>query len=259
MATGDPPNPVSQPLKPSDLPVELHARRASVAGGSQRVDDADWVRFIQDDAYRKHVELRIGVTLQFIERHGPPRLIGHVSSGVGLVGHLLASEGLPYVGIDRDAARVVLARVSTRGRTYPPAAGTPRFEKQPDAPRLPLDTAAVDLLLMFDCLPGDASAALAWDEAHRVVAPDGCVIVIERRDRLTFDQLLAMVRERERFAPIESECWNDPARDIVVIARRMSAPVRDRSGVTPGRPDGRAMLPTVRIAPQAQSSAGIES
>ncbi len=238
--------------RPSNLPGDPSSGRNTTRLRA-RVDEADWVRYVEDSAFRKHVDLRVGVTLQWIEQNGLPRQIGHVGSGVGLMGHLLASEGLNYVGVDADAAQVVFSRVAARRRNYP--ASAPRFEKQPEPPTLPLNNAEVDLLLLFDQM-GTAGAAPEpfWREAFRVVKPNGVVIVVERRTKhQAFVGLIDGVRRGGAFEPDAEASWDDPARDMVVVARRVPQRLGPNgvASIEPStdQPGLRRTVPTVRVEP----------
>lgn len=232
-----------------------------------RVESSDWGRFVEDPAFRQAVELRIGVTLELVQKHGPPALVGHVGSGVGLIGHLLACEGLAYIGVDADAAKVVFSRVSVQGRGYPGPA--PRFEKQPDPPSLPLGDGAVRMLLLFDqlALADEAGAASTSGvtrlllECERVLSPEGLLVLVERRPLVPppsaraaathFDRLLRAVGDAGGFEPIIHDCWNDPLRDAVLIARRCPVTPRRRRIVDAGdrirATRVRPTVPTVRV------------
>jgi SAM-dependent methyltransferase len=99
-----------------------------------------------------------------LRRHRPPLPVLDVGCGTGRFAGLLASEGLPVVGLDREAG--VRA---PEARRLPIVAG--------DAERLPFAEGAAGTILARDVLEhlDDGRALAEW---HRVLRPDGLLFLL---------------------------------------------------------------------------------
>lgn len=135
-----------------------------------RIEDSDWVRFAEDASFRKRIEWQMEIVAKVIRQMGMPRLVVQVGCGVGLLLHLLATQGVSCMGLDESGSKISLARQCVAGRSYP--SGPPRYERIENR-RLPLEKGEADLVLMFDQMEVDANPVGLLREAARVTEA-GC-------------------------------------------------------------------------------------
>jgi len=194
-------------------------------------DLTDWQRYRSDAGLRAVIELRIKVTLDVVKQAGPRRLAVHVGSDCGIVGHLLATQRLPYLGLDERTPMVELARAMAQREKYPDAA--PRFETLADRRRLPVEDEHADLVLLFDVVERHLNPVGLFNEVARILAPGGIVIVVSKRaqpalenpteieHRYTFQQLATQMLLTGAFKAITDAKRDDPSREILIAMQRL--------------------------------------
>jgi ubiquinone/menaquinone biosynthesis C-methylase UbiE len=96
-----------------------------------------------------------------------------IGTGTGRMIELFGREALHSIGIDRSSEMLRLARVKLE------AAGIPSSLRQGDMYALPLDDGAADTVIIHQVLHYAHSPAAAIDEAARVLAPNGRLLVID--------------------------------------------------------------------------------
>ena len=96
-----------------------------------------------------------------------------IGTGTGRMIELFGREALQSIGIDRSSEMLRLARVKLE------AAGIPSSLRQGDMYALPLDEGAADTVIIHQVLHYAHSPAAAIDEAARVLAPNGRLLVID--------------------------------------------------------------------------------
>ncbi len=194
-------------------------------------DHTDWKRYRSDAGLRAAIELRIKVSLDVVKQVGPRRLAVHVGSDCGVIGHLLATQGLSYLGLDECEAMVHLARAMTQRETYP---GTrPQFEVITNRRCLPVDDESADLVLLFDVVERHPNPVGLFNEVARILAPGGIVIVVSKRaqpaledmtdleHRSTFHQLATQMLLTGAFKAIIDAKRDDPSREILIAMQRL--------------------------------------
>jgi glycosyltransferase involved in cell wall biosynthesis len=192
---------------------------------------SEWVRFTADAEFRRAVLWRVELFGALSRRLGPRRRVGHVNARAGLLCHFLARGGVTCVGIEPEAGLVGLARTVTGRETYPGPA--PSFVVQGDPRRLPLDDGELDTLLLFDVVERHPNPVGLYEEAHRVLAPGG-VLLIETRLRagpLMADvpgchayrphELQLQLRASRCFEPLGDLAGGAEAGHLVIAARRI--------------------------------------
>lgn len=213
-------------------------------------DHTDWKRYRSDAGLRAAIEFRVKVALDVVRQIGPRRLAIHVGSDCGVFGHLLAAQGLPYLGLDERTEMVALARAMTQREKYPNAA--PRFEHLADRRRLPLDDESADLALLFDVVERHPNPVGLFHEMARILAPGGIVIVVSKRaqpalecmtdleHRYNFHQLATQMLLTGAFKAIIDAKRDDPSREILIAMQRLpreqwACRVASRDEAAPGR------------------------
>ena len=96
-----------------------------------------------------------------------------VGTGTGRMIELFGRSAQLSIGIDRSSEMLRLARVKLE------AAGIPSSLRQGDMYALPLDDGSADTVIIHQVLHYAHSPAEAIDEAARVLAPDGTLLVVD--------------------------------------------------------------------------------
>ena len=96
-----------------------------------------------------------------------------IGTGTGRMIELFGREAQQSIGIDRSSEMLRLARVKLE------AAGIPSSLRQGDMYALPLDDGAADTVIIHQVLHYAHSPAAAIDEAARVLAPNGRLLVVD--------------------------------------------------------------------------------
>ena len=99
--------------------------------------------------------------------------LADIGTGTGRMIELFGRKALQSIGIDRSSEMLRLARVKLE------AAGIPSSLRQGDMYALPLDDGAADTVIIHQVLHYAHSPAAAIDEAARVLAPNGRLLVID--------------------------------------------------------------------------------
>ncbi len=196
-------------------------------------EPTEWDRYRTDAALRTAIDLRVKVALDVIKQAGPRRLVVHVGCGSGLIGHHLASRGVPYLGLDEQPAMIRLARAKVEQETY--AGEPPRFDVIEDRRRLPVQGGRADLVLLFDVVEHHPNPVGLFKETARLLEPGGIVLLISKRGkpgvevphdrehRYEFHQLATQMLVTGLFRAITSAKQDDPARDILLAMQRLPA------------------------------------
>ena len=96
-----------------------------------------------------------------------------VGTGTGRMIELFGRSAQLSIGIDRSSEMLRLARVKLE------AAGIPSSLRQGDMYALPLDDGSADTVIIHQVLHYAHSPAEAIDEAARVLAPDGRLLIVD--------------------------------------------------------------------------------
>lgn len=194
-------------------------------------DHTDWNRYRSDARLRAAIDLRTKVTMDVIKQAGPCRLAVQIGSDCGLIGHILASRGLPYLGLDERPPLVELARAMTQRENYP--GQPPRFEHIADRRHMPLDDESTELVLLFDVVEQHPNPVGLFNEVVRILAPGGIVIAVSRRakpgvesphdreHRYNFLQLATQMLLTGAFKALIDGKQDDPTRDILIAMQRL--------------------------------------
>ena len=232
-------------------------------------DDTDWKRYGTDAAFRTATDLRAAVARDIARQAGPRKLVVQVGSGCGLMGHILAKHGLPYLGVDRDVGMVALAAAMSAREQYPGA--TPRFGHQGDPQRLPLDDGAADMVLLYDALERHPNPIGLLKEAKRVLAPLGILAIVARRatpglersDDLEhpyhYGQLASQLAVVGELAPLTRPDQDDPRREIVIAVQHVPATLAQTASpgaaTTAGKAASQRTSPSQRSEPETVGAA----
>ncbi len=194
-------------------------------------DHSDWGRYRSDAGLRAAVDLRVKVTMDVVKQVGPRTCAVQVGSDCGLIGHILAARGLPYLGLDQRPEMVELARRMSQREVYP--GPHPRFELIADRRNLPVEDEQCDLALLFDQVERHPNPVGLFKEIARVLAPGGIVVVVSRRGkpgienpadlehRTTFHQLATQMLLTGAFKALISAQQDDLSRDILIAMQRL--------------------------------------
>lgn len=226
-------------------------------------DASEWVRVGKEPAVRKALELRAHVMLDLIRQTARPARLGVLGCGDGVMLHALALQGLNCVGIERDAARADFARKAIASHDYPAQHPRPQVIHQPDPRRIPLDDAAVDMLLVLDDLHTLHNPVALLRDARRVLAKDGFAAVIAPRGHAATADAYDFHRPfhwHELHNLLKNTGWlvlsepakDDPARDLVLFARNVLSPA-PAPGLNSAQPGVLAVPP--RSDPHTQTRA----
>src|SRR4029453_2195542 len=104
--------------------------------------------------------------------HLPLGRLVDVGTGPGRMIELFGPRSTQAIGIDRSSDMLRVARVKLE------AAGIPSSLRQGDMYALPLDAGAADTAIIHQVLHYAHSPAAAIEEAARVLAPDGRLLVV---------------------------------------------------------------------------------
>ena len=147
----------------------IRTDRAEAAGRyfSSHADTWDSIRSLH--VAESEVEEAIGRALG-----GQPlgRLVD-IGTGTGRMIELFGRSALQSVGIDRSSEMLRLARVKLE------AAGIPSSLRQGDMYALPMDDGSADTIIIHQVLHYAHSPAAAIDEASRVLAPGGRLLIVD--------------------------------------------------------------------------------
>jgi len=147
----------------------IRTDRAEAAGRyfSSHADTWDSIRSLH--VAESEVEEAIGRALG-----GQPlgRLVD-IGTGTGRMIELFGRSALQSVGIDRSSEMLRLARVKLE------AAGIPSSLRQGDMYALPMDDGSADTIIIHQVLHYAHSPAAAIDEASRVLAPSGRLLIVD--------------------------------------------------------------------------------
>lgn len=208
-----------------------HSPCGESQAGMASPDHTDWNRYRSDAALRADIDLRVKVTMDVIKQAGPRKLAVHVGSDCGLTGHLLATQGLPYLGLDERPPLVELSRAMSQREKYPQA--PPRYEHLTDRRHLPLEDESADLVLLFDLVERHPNPVGLFNEVARILSPDGIVVVVSKRakpgiesphdneHRYTFHQLATQMLLTGSFKSLINAKQDDPSRDILIAMQRL--------------------------------------
>ncbi len=205
--------------RPSDGPVDIRA--------------TEWSRYANDMEYRGYLDLRAKAVAELERLLGPRECMVQVNSRAGLFCHMLAKRGQRCIGVDQDAQAVALSTEIAAKETYPREA--PQFVQQKHPCDLPLDDGSVDTVLLLDVLERHHNPVGLFASAHRVLKPDGVMLIVTGERRAPFENdadVLHAYRAHELKLQLEAEglfgvvgnSTGDTAPGLIVqIARRKEA------------------------------------
>ncbi len=191
------------------------------------VSESEWSRFTDDQACRAAARWRLSLVEQLAGHLGPRRRVGYLYSRAGLLGHLMAKQAVPCVGIDPDPSFVTLARSVVARQTYP--GPRPSFVAQRHRTRLPLPDGSLDTLLLVDAVERHPNPVGLYREANRVLGDGGVAVVTARRRDGWPDADPHAWRHEELELQLRVSGWLDPipldlgagnTGLVVVVARR---------------------------------------
>ncbi|MFG0331014.1 MAG: methyltransferase domain-containing protein [Phycisphaerales bacterium] len=145
------------------------------------LEESPWGRYSNRPQFRQAADFRRAAAIDLIRQLKPGGPVVEFQCGAGLLGHLLATSGVPYIGVDRRVGHLRLANSATAAQQYP--AAPPKFIHQADGERLPFDDQSVAMLLIVDELERHPNPVRLLREANRVLQPNGAVVVISQRKR----------------------------------------------------------------------------
>jgi ArsR family transcriptional regulator len=147
----------------------IRADRAEAAGRyfSSHADTWDSIRSLH--VAESEVEEAIGRALG----DQPLGRLVDIGTGTGRMIELFGRSALQSVGIDRSSEMLRLARVKLE------AAGIPSSLRQGDMYALPMDDGSADTIIIHQVLHYAHSPAAAIDEASRVLAPGGRLLIVD--------------------------------------------------------------------------------
>ncbi len=205
-------------------------------------EQSDWSRYVCDQAVQKRVNFRVGLTLDIIRQIDKPRQIVALNCGDALVLHLLATQGIASVGIDRRADCIALAERCMAKQNYP--ADRPQLMHQTDAHHAPLPDGKADMVVLFDALERHPNPVALLAEARRVLAVGKpLLITAQRKDLAGLDpsapEQIKLEPQRRRLMWHElgnligaaggfqwmMKPQDDPSRDMVLLLKRAAPAV----------------------------------
>jgi len=147
----------------------IRTDRAEAAGRyfSSHADTWDSIRSLH--VAESEVEEAIGRALG----DQPLGRLVDIGTGTGRMIELFGRSALQSVGIDRSSEMLRLARVKLE------AAGIPSSLRQGDMYALPMDDGSADTIIIHQVLHYAHSPAAAIDEASRVLAPGGRLLIVD--------------------------------------------------------------------------------
>lgn len=147
----------------------IRTDRAEAAGRyfSSHADTWDSIRSLH--VAESEVEEAIGRALG----DQPLGRLVDIGTGTGRMIELFGRSALQSVGIDRSSEMLRLARVKLE------AAGIPSSLRQGDMYALPIDDGSADTIIIHQVLHYAHSPAAAIDEASRVLAPGGRLLIVD--------------------------------------------------------------------------------
>ena len=214
------------------------------SGGPQHIQQSEWARYAADDSFREAIDARVRLIEHLQKQLSPRRRVLHVRSRAGLLCHLLARTGVECVGVEPDEHFIDLARTTCGGEAYP---GTPpRFIRQEDRRRLPIEEGAVDTVLLFDILETHPNPVGLLKEARRVTSKDGVIAIITRGRTAPFDadydtlhaylphELMLQVLASRCFTPVAVKGFPRIPGALVLFGRRRN---EEKPTFHPGGPE----------------------
>ena len=147
----------------------IRTDRAEAAGRyfSSHADTWDSIRSLH--VAESEVEEAIGRALG----DQPLGRLVDIGTGTGRMIELFGRSALQSVGIDRSSEMLRLARVKLE------AAGIPSSLRQGDMYTLPMDDGSADTIIIHQVLHYAHSPSAAIDEASRVLAPGGRLLIVD--------------------------------------------------------------------------------
>ena len=214
------------------LSLEFRDRRVSV-------EQSGWAQYADDAVVQQQINFRAGVILQVIQQTGRPQRLVQIGCGDGLLLHLLATQGIAGVGVDRRGGMLDLARQCVTRHEY--QGDAPQFLHQEDPRRLPLQDGSADLVCIADFMERHPNPVGLLREAYRVAADGKPVLIISPRQsthgpdpsdpqqieaeaqnrRLSWTELINIARGAGGFGLMMDPKQDDPARDMVLLLQKL--------------------------------------
>ncbi len=212
------------------------------------IEQSEWARYGQDDAFKQSTDLRVVIALQVLSQinQAQPdkskidklRKTAILGCSAGLLTHLLAGQGLSCIGIDTHPGKINLAQQCVTNQTYP--ADRPQFAHQTDPRRSPLDNGTADVALLFDQIDNHNNPVALLRDAHRVLADQGLLVIVTKRPTQACNpheaqrcyrasQLLAQLQAVGGWQILSDPRQGDPTHPLIVIARRVALPESTQS------------------------------
>jgi len=147
----------------------VRADRAASAAGWFEANAGQWDAIRSLHVAEDEVEAAIRATLA----DAPIGRLVDIGTGTGRMIELFGKSAILSIGIDRSSEMLRLARVKLE------AAGIPSSLRQGDMYALPIDDGSADTVIIHQVLHYAHSPASAIDEAARVLAPGGRLLIVD--------------------------------------------------------------------------------
>ena len=143
------------------------------------LEETMWGVYASDEVYRNQINLRVQALLQVFQQVRAKPVVAVPHCGVGLIPHLLATQGVRVIASEPNPHEAALARQVTESHTYPGEA--PTILDQPNAQALPFEDEAAAVVMLCDIVQRHRNPAALLAESGRILEPDGRLMVITRQ------------------------------------------------------------------------------
>ncbi|QQE12502.1 methyltransferase domain-containing protein [Planctomycetota bacterium] len=134
---------------------------------------SEWNQFSQNPRLQQIVKgqqklVQMVVSALPVDERSAISKVGMIGNGAGVLGHVIASDGFEFYGVDTSKERTDLAIKCTQSAEYEES-NKPEFSWQKDCQHIPLKDGSLDLVLLINVLETHPNPVALFDEAHRVL------------------------------------------------------------------------------------------
>ncbi len=195
-------------------------------------NQTQWIHYTSNEQYRDFITFRVAVPLELAKKIGDLGRVAHLASGDGIIGHLLAQQGIEYIGIDPHKSRVDLANETVKAQGNYENNNKPEYLHMPDASHIPLEDESVDLFYISDQMECHPNPVGLLKEARRVLTPEGRLVIVGGRTNqiepphesdchwFHWTELINLVMAVGGFGLNIDRDGDDESRDMILIASR---------------------------------------